>query len=272
MAPTLADVTIDRPTYTCVAGLIRDIADTYALPRFGNLAASDIAEKNPGDLVTIADTDTETALSQALEAIVPGSVTVGEEACETDPDRIKVLATGTPAWIIDPIDGTANFATGNPRYSTLVALASGGQVHASWLYAPSLRLSAGAHDGTAWINDTATRLAKRQGSGLSVVTSHPNYADDHHERMSRLERPEITRTPCSSAGLDYLDLIQGRHDAVVFTWEKPWDHACGLHIHSTLGGVNTTLDDSPFQLAGGNNLPFIAGHRFTVALLLGLLS
>lgn len=264
---------ISRDTYHHIADLIGDIVDTHALSRFGRLRRHDITEKNPGDLVTIADTATETALTDTLLPLIPDSVAVGEEACETDPGLVDVLATDTPAWIIDPIDGTANYAAGDPGYSCLVALARGGTVHASWLYAPSLKLTAGAHDGHAWINDTPAHITPRPATGhLDVVTTHPGYTGGWHDILHRLDTPGITRTPCSSAGLSYIDLIRGEHDALVYTWEKPWDHATGLHIHATAGGTHSTLDGKPFNLAGGNTLPFIAATGDTITAIRDILT
>ncbi|MGH8879560.1 MAG: inositol monophosphatase family protein [Stackebrandtia sp.] len=264
---------ITTDTYQRVTDIIRDTVDTEALSRFGHLTRGDITEKNPGDLVTIADTRTETALTTQLETILDGSVTVGEEACETNPALIDILATDTPAWIIDPIDGTSNYATGNPQYSCLVALASGGKVHASWLYAPSLKLTAGAHTGHgAWINDQPATITPRPATGtLDIVTTHPNYTGGFHDTLTKLDTPTLKRTACSSAGLSYIDLIQGRHDALVYTWEKPWDHATGLHIHTTLGGRHTTMDGKTFNLAGGNTLPFITGSPDAIDTILSLL-
>ncbi|ADD42858.1 inositol monophosphatase family protein [Stackebrandtia nassauensis] len=263
---------LSHDTYQHIAALIRDITDTEALTRFGNLAGGDISEKNPGDLVTIADTRVETALTEQLQALIPGSVTVGEEACEHQPELIDALATDTPCWIIDPIDGTANYASGKPEYSCLVALAHNGTIHASWLYAPSLKLSAGAHDGQAWINNQPAHTPTRAPEApLRVMTTHPNYTGGYRHILDALDVPDITRIACSSAGLSYIDLIQGRLDALVYTWEKPWDHATGLHIHATAGGTHTTIDGTTFRLAGGNNLPFIVGHPTAIDTITALL-
>lgn len=271
--PYTGRVTITRATFDHLTAVIRDIADTHALARFGNLTGADISHKNPGDLVTVADTATETALTDALTAAVPGSVAVGEEACETNPALIDVLATDTPAWIIDPIDGTANYARGNPGYSTLVALARGGRVEASWLYAPSLKLSAHAFDGRAWIDDTpATAADTPTGDRLNLVSTHPNYTDGYHTALAKLDRDDITLTPCASAGLTYIDLINGRVDGLVYTWEKPWDHATGLHLAATLGIPHTTGDGTPFRLAGGNTLPLVTARTGVLDRLTALLA
>lgn len=114
-----------------VEAIIREVARTEILPRFGRLTAADISEKNPGDLVTVADRAAEEALTRRLTGLLPGSLVVGEEAVAGDPGVLARLAGPEPVWIIDPIDGTHNYATDNPRFTTLVALAQGGRLLAS---------------------------------------------------------------------------------------------------------------------------------------------
>ena len=127
---------------TEVDRIIRAVAEREILPRFGRLTGADISEKAPGDLVTVADRAAEEALTAALEAAVPGSVAVGEEAVAGDRGLLAEIAGERPVWIIDPIDGTHNFAAENPRFTTLVALAHRGRLVASWTYAPVLDLMA----------------------------------------------------------------------------------------------------------------------------------
>jgi fructose-1,6-bisphosphatase/inositol monophosphatase family enzyme len=127
--------------------IIRTVAEREVEPWFGRLTATDIVEKAPGDLVTVADRAAEAALTVALEAVVPGSVTVGEEAVAADPTVQAALDGDAPVWVIDPIDGTHNFATDNPRFAMLVALAHRGELLASWTYAPALDLMATARRG-----------------------------------------------------------------------------------------------------------------------------
>ena len=68
-----------------VAELIREVAATIVLPRFRHLAADEVHQKTPGDLVTIADQESERALTKGLTALRPGSTVVGEEGVAADP-------------------------------------------------------------------------------------------------------------------------------------------------------------------------------------------
>jgi fructose-1,6-bisphosphatase/inositol monophosphatase family enzyme len=271
-APYTGEV-ITADQYRHIGELIAAIADAEVLTRFRALSDADIDEKNPGDLVTVADRLAEERLTEALQAYLPGSVTVGEETVSADPTVMDRLNDDTPTWIIDPVDGTSNFVAGDPDYCCLVSLSTGDTTHASWIYAPSLGLTAGAHTGHgAWINgETATMTPRPARDGLDIVTTHPNYTDGYRTINDKLSGPDITRTPCRTAGLSYVDLVQGRYDAVVYTWQFPWDHAAGLHLHTMLGGENTTMDGTPFKVTGGNALPFVAGTPAAVAALSGLL-
>ncbi|MGH6994492.1 MAG: inositol monophosphatase family protein, partial [Stellaceae bacterium] len=93
------------PDPEAVARLIREIAQSVILPRFGTLKREDIREKAPGDLVTVADLETERRLTARLCEIVPGSAVLGEEAVATDPGRLSLTATCDSLWIVDPVDG-----------------------------------------------------------------------------------------------------------------------------------------------------------------------
>ncbi|MGW0661580.1 inositol monophosphatase family protein [Streptodolium elevatio] len=76
--------------------------------------------------------------------------------------------------------------------------------------------------------------------------------------LAKLRTPEFSVEPSTSAGLEYVDLVRGDADALVYTWENPWDHAAGLLLLAEAGGVAANLDGSPFALSGGNALPLIA--------------
>ncbi|GAA2751583.1 hypothetical protein GCM10010440_64410 [Kitasatospora cinereorecta] len=95
--------------------IVREVAEQEIVSRFGRLVAGEIAEKAPGDLVTVADRAAEEALTARLTALLPGSAVVGEEAVSADPGVLKALDGPDPVWIVDPIDGTHNFVAGNPR-------------------------------------------------------------------------------------------------------------------------------------------------------------
>ena len=97
--PPMTAVDLDR-----VARIIREVAEAEILPRFGRLADHDAWEKRAGSVVTVADQAAEERLEEALLALAPGSVALGEEAAEQDPAIFERLLDDDPVWIIDPVD------------------------------------------------------------------------------------------------------------------------------------------------------------------------
>src|SRR5690606_6840874 len=117
------DRTMQDPMLSAVARAVADVAAAEVMPRWRNLGAGDIAHKTgPDDLVTVADKAAEFALTARLAALLPGSTVVGEEAVAADPTVMQRLSEPGPVWVIDPIDGTAAFATGEPNFTLMVAL------------------------------------------------------------------------------------------------------------------------------------------------------
>ena len=108
-----------------LAAIVAETAASDIMPHFRQLAARDIRDKAPGDLVTIADEAAETTLTRRLADLLPGSLVVGEEATAADPSILNRLSTDEPVWIIDPVDGTTNFAAGLPIFAVIVGLAQG---------------------------------------------------------------------------------------------------------------------------------------------------
>ncbi len=247
--------------------LIRHTAQQEILPRFRRLSAADITEKQPGDMVTVADRAAEERLAGHLSSLVPGSVVLGEEAVGADPAVMGLLDGDAPVWIVDPIDGTHNFIAHSPRFMTLVALAQHGELLASWSYAPVLGVMATATaGGGAYLDGERLRLrpaAPVQSvaglRNLDVITCQDKWwTPEQREMFHALQEHRVSFHYFDLSSFEYLELASGRRTAMVLTWEFPWDHAAGLLLLAEAGGVVVTHDDAPFRLAGGNALPFVA--------------
>src|SRR5262249_10982747 len=96
----------------------------------------DIASKGPGDPVTVADREAEAALAAGLTGLLPGSSVVGEEAVSSDPSLRDRLRLPGEVWLVDPIDGTANFAAGREPFAVPVALLRDPVTVAGWILDP----------------------------------------------------------------------------------------------------------------------------------------
>ncbi|MFF4535458.1 inositol monophosphatase family protein [Streptomyces aureus] len=243
---------------------IRRAAAAEIMPRFRQLSADEIDQKSgPHDLVTDADRLAEKHLTEALLALLPGSVVVGEEAVHADPAVYEEIQGTAPVWIVDPVDGTRQFVNGDPGFCTLVALVLDGVVRASWTYAPAREQFATAiRGGGAVLDGVPLRSGSpADGRDLEVATSHPDYTTEEQKRALLGLRVEGVRPrPCGSAGLEYLAIARGELDATAFSWEASWDHAAGLLLVEEAGGAHLTLDGEPFRVTGGNALPFTAAR------------
>ena len=255
---------LDDAQIARVAEIIREVSATEILPRFGRLGDGEIVEKGPGDLVTVADKASEQALSERLTELLPGSRVVGEEAVFADEAVLEALDGPDPVWIIDPIDGTENYANANARFTVLVALARGGELHASWIYEPYFDQMAHAVRGEgAYLDGERLRVAEAPDpdNGLMnvpVSTSRPKFWNEQAKQaITTLSTHGAWLSYGDGAGLEYVTLASGKRTCALMVWENVWDHAAGLLLHAEAGGVALTSDGAPFRLAGGNALPFV---------------
>ncbi|CAL9397461.1 3'(2'),5'-bisphosphate nucleotidase CysQ [Streptomyces sp. enrichment culture] len=252
-----------------VEDAVRKAAAAEIMPRFRRLAAHEVDEKSgPHDLVTDADRKAELYLTQALGALLPGSVVVGEEAVHANPATYEAIQGDAPVWIIDPVDGTRQFVHGDDGFCTLVALARHGKLLASWTYAPARdQLATAVRGQGAFLNGERLYAGPPEpGRDLRVATSHPDYTTDDQKRaLLGLRTEGVAPRACGSAGLEYLAVARGDSDGTAFSWEAAWDHAAGLLLVEEAGGAHLTLTGEPFRITGGNSLPFTAARDAATA-------
>jgi fructose-1,6-bisphosphatase/inositol monophosphatase family enzyme len=140
---------------TEVATLLREAARAEILPRFRRLAQGEVRSKSgPLDLVTDADEAAERVIEAGLLRMFPGAVIVGEEAAAADEAVLDRLAGADLAFVVDPVDGTANFASGTPLFGCMAAAVVRGEVVGAWIHDPLGDDTAIALRGEgAWIAD-----------------------------------------------------------------------------------------------------------------------
>jgi len=238
------------PNIHAVAAAIREAARAEALPRFRRLKADDIKEKSPGDLVTVADLETELALSRALSALLPGSIMVGEEAVAENPSLLEALAGEDACWLIDPIDGTINYAHGVSLFATMVALVVRGEIVGGWVYDPVHDVMAMAEKGSGAYLDghQVTLPAPPPLSRLSGCLHLAGYDRDLAATAARNFEHVGPLLVLHCAGLEYQLMLTGRLHYAVYSRMNPWDHAPGLFILGEAGGHGAHLDGSPYDL------------------------
>lgn len=220
-----------------VARIIREAAEAEILPRFKNLQALQIREKKPNQLVTEADIEAEKVLSRRLREVLDGSV-VGEEGVESDPALMTALERPGVVWVIDPVDGTANFAHGNPRFAVVVALVIDGVTQAGWIHDPIPNRTIIAELGRgAWRGDTRLKVsAEVPLAQMAGSVKKRGRVADHVLHVARR----------GSAAHDYLDLVTGKLHFAHFKKLMPWDHAAGVLIHAEAGGFGAMMDGSAY--------------------------
>ncbi len=228
------------PSIDRVSSLIREVAAAEILPRFQKLTAGDISEKGPGQLVTVADIEAERRLTLLLAALLPGSVVVGEEGVAEEPARLEAVGGEDPVWLVDPVDGTQNFADGKPVFATMVALLIERRAAASWIYDPIADRMASAEIGSgAFIDGARLRTAAAVALG------------DMRGRLSGRTAKKLAGKVGESfnqrcAGHEYLAIARGAAHFGLFRRLNPWDHAPGELLVREAGGFSRRLDGTPY--------------------------
>ncbi len=116
--------------------LLQEVADEVINPRFRTLDSDQIAEKNPGDLVTVADREAETLITAALRAAYPDALVLGEEAYAADDSLMDRFLAADHAFTVDPVDGTKNFVKGSKDHAVMASEVRGGEVVRGWIWQP----------------------------------------------------------------------------------------------------------------------------------------
>jgi fructose-1,6-bisphosphatase/inositol monophosphatase family enzyme len=231
-----------------VGALMREVAAEEILPRFQKLAAEDVREKRPGNLVTTADLAAEARLINGLSAIAPAAAFVAEEMAEADPTGVLArLAADTPVWVIDPVDGTANFADGKTDFAVIVAYVEGSVTRAGWILEPVKDALTTAEEGGGTFRD-GERLSVRGNIPLKQMTGSLGYRLRHDRSVTAQVGPLLT---LKSAGCEHVALSSGRFNFALYRRSMPWDHAAGVLMHREAGGYSAALDGTPYSPAGG---------------------
>jgi fructose-1,6-bisphosphatase/inositol monophosphatase family enzyme len=231
-----------------VAALIRETARLEILPRFRALGGGDVREKRPGDLVTVADLEAERRLTGLLETAAPGTLVVGEEGVAQDPTRLEWLRGDAPLWIVDPVDGTSNFANGRPGFAVIVAYVERGATQAGWIYDPLDEVMVTAtRGGGAWRDGERLRVASVPPEAM-IGSAYGRSARGlrHAEVLARSGRIGAVRNHRCS-GLEYAAVALGREHFSLHSRSLPWDHAAGMLIVAEAGGTVGFLDGSAYD-------------------------
>lgn len=238
-----------------IATIIREVAEDKIVPRFEQLEKSHIREKSgPGDLVTIADEEAEIELTRILSDVLPGSMVVGEEAVSSGAVLRDVLKDkGNVVWVVDPVDGTNNFAHGRPMFGTMVALVSGGERVASWIYQiPRERMisaekGSGVRIGGSDFTPPAKPAADANFSTMRAFISLkfiPPHMRPYVEEKTKAMGDVSTFMCCA---WEYIDVLEGKSTFSLYKRIEPWDHLAGALMLEEAGYYIRKWDGSPYE-------------------------
>jgi myo-inositol-1(or 4)-monophosphatase len=219
------------------AAAIAREAGVVALKRFGDRTSFTVGFKGPQDFLTEVDGEIEQLIATRLHALFPGDGFVGEEG------ENRTAQEGAPIWVVDPIDGTANFARGIPHFCVSIALTTPTQLLAGAIYDPALsELFAGQAGGGAFLNGERMRVAATSDLRLAAIEVGWNMRggpDRYLGLLSRVVAAGSAVMRCGSGALALAYVAAGRSDAFVEHHINAWDCLAGNLLVKEAGGYVT---------------------------------
>jgi myo-inositol-1(or 4)-monophosphatase len=207
-------------------------------------------KSNSIDLVTEADRESEAAIIEVIHRAFPTHAILAEESGASTHESDH-------RWIVDPLDGTTNFAHGFPQFCVSIGYERRGKMQTAVVYDALKKECFVAHRGRgARLNGTPVHVSRTDSLSASLLLTGFPY--DRRERRrfylcfweAFMQRCQGVRRT-GAAALDLAYVAAGRTDGF---WEfglKPWDVAAGSLIVEEAGGIATNMDGSPLGLAAG---------------------
>jgi myo-inositol-1(or 4)-monophosphatase len=223
--------------------IVTQCADEEILSRFRRVG---ISVKSDGSLVTEADVATQARLKTALQQFWPEVGFVGEEMSGEEQQR-RFSQSPQGVWILDPVDGTRNFAAGIGFFAVSLALIKNGAVELGLVYDPLRReMFTAIKDQGAHLNGQALQavpcpwpLQKCIG-----IIDFKRLSGDLAGRLAQ-HPPYASQRSFGSVALDWCWIAAGRGHVYLHGNQKLWDYAAGWLILQEAGGYSCTLQGRP---------------------------
>jgi fructose-1,6-bisphosphatase/inositol monophosphatase family enzyme len=229
-----------------VSSALREAARALVVPSFRGSGPAEVSRKASGTLVTQIDRDVESRLSAIVTTLLPNAPVIGEEAVAVDPRLLTQLGDEW-VWLIDPLDGTANFVEGRKPITMMVALLYRGTPVLAWILDPveDVLLTTGRGEGLPAERAAAAAPALRGLRGAAWT----RYFDDGLRQAieGRFSAVGGLTPGCKCTGAEYLSLLLGQQDFVLFWRSMPWDHTAGILLLQESGGHAAYLNRDPFR-------------------------
>src|SRR5262245_6779061 len=207
-------------------------------------------EKAPKDLVTEADVASQEAIRQVVLGRYPQHSFLAEEGADIRGTE------GRFRWIVDPLDGTANYVHRVPEFTVSVALEQDGDLVAATVYNPVSQESFTAgRDAGAFVNGRPIHVSHVRDLKQAMIAA--SFAAGIERGSYEIENfinvllasQSLRRT--GSAALNLAYVAAGRYDAYWATSTKPWDIAAGVLLVREAGGIVTGIDGGHLDLTAG---------------------
>jgi myo-inositol-1(or 4)-monophosphatase len=209
-----------------------------------------IAEKRPHDLVTDADRASEALIVARIREAFPAASILGEESG-------RHAGSGDERFIVDPLDGTTNYAHRYPLFCVSIAYERAGVVEAGAVFAPVVReLFTARRGGGAFRNGAPMRVSaiERLADAMVCTGFNPAHYARNGPYFARVsDRAQAVRRD-GSAAIDLAFVAAGIYDAF-WEWDlSPWDVAAGALMIEEAGGAARAIEGGPLDIAAGSIL------------------
>jgi fructose-1,6-bisphosphatase/inositol monophosphatase family enzyme len=239
---------------TTLSDLLRRAAKAEILPRFRRLSAGDVRAKSEAtDLVTEADEQAERMIKAEAAKLWPDALFVGEESVAADPALLDRIEGADLAIIVDPVDGTFNFASGIPAFGVMASVVSRGETVAGIIYDPM---------GDDWVlaeKGGGAWLKRPDGDTERLKVAEPVELDQMVGMAStgffaKEKRAEILGNLAKvrflanyrCAAHEYRAFASGHVHYLSYNKLMPWDHLAGTLISQEAGAHAARFDGTPY--------------------------
>jgi fructose-1,6-bisphosphatase/inositol monophosphatase family enzyme len=247
------------PPLAAVVDAVHEVARTELVPRFRNATHARFT-KPDGSFSTEADHAAQEALSVRLAALADVPI-IGEEMKHAD--QLDAWgAGGRGVWVIDPVDGTTNFASGIPYFAVSVAYMVDGRSRLGVIHNPISGETFRAESGRgSWLNDERLPLRTADIDLSDSVAAIEEKRVPRPLRLRALEAPPFHSVRNFGAGvLHWCELAAGRMDVFLNGGQELWDYAAGYLMLEEAGGFMCMIGDDDFFAGEGLRRSVIAAR------------
>jgi fructose-1,6-bisphosphatase/inositol monophosphatase family enzyme len=240
---------------TQIINIVRRAAKAEIMPRFRRLSDGDIRTKSSAtDLVTDADTRAEAMIPRALQIAFPSALVIGEEAVAAKPELLDGIGDAQLAFVIDPVDGTWNFAHGLAMFGVIISATRYRNPVFGLIYDPV------ADDWAIADEEMTPEIQRPFGANRALKASDSKPLEEMSgiiplhlfpkEKQAQLAATfpyfaRINTLRCSAH--EYRMLAQGHMDFSLTPFLHPWDHAAGALIAAHAGARVEMLDGGDYD-------------------------